>query len=168
MTVIERLYDNAWYVANAAPSARATLDADCTRAWMVKEAAVEHLSRVLTVAGISPGRSALALSQVNAAVAAFDRARARAAEAKRCTDIVGGHAFAVTRTPSSTAGMTVEISSCTLLRRVTLTVSAKGEQWRGDFVDPQGRRDDRVLRMLSTDPWESFHFACEWITTGQF
>ena len=48
MTVIERLYDNAWYVANASPGARDLLAADITRAWMDCEAAREVAMRART------------------------------------------------------------------------------------------------------------------------
>jgi len=166
VTVIERLYDNDWYVLNASPAARESLAADVTRAWMAKEAAVESASRARTMATTAPSRSAIALSLGSAAVAEYDRARARAAEAGRCTDIVAGHAFSVRRLLTDSGGMTIEVSSCTLLRSATMTVSAKGEPWRAVLSDPQARWGDS-LRTLSTDPWEAFHSVCEWIISGQ-
>ena len=167
MTVIERLYDNDWYVLNASPAARESLAADVTRAWMAKESAVESASKATGVATLSPARSALALSAGNVALAEYDRARARAAEAARCTDIVAGHAFNVSRVMTDHGGMAVEVASCTLLRRATLSVSARGEAWRVVLNDPRSRWGDSVTRVLSTDPWEAFHAVCEWIITGQ-
>jgi hypothetical protein len=167
MTVIERLYDNDWYVLNASPAARESLAADVTRTWMAKEAAYEAASRARSVAAVAPHRSAVALSLSSAAQAEYDRARARAAEAGRCTDIVAGHAFSVSRVGSEGGGMTIEVSSCTLLRRATMSASAKGEPWRVVLTDPQSRWDDSLKRTLSTDPWEAFHAVCDWITTGQ-
>ena len=168
MTVIERLYDNAWYVANASQSARDKLAADVTRAWMDCEAAREAAMRARTVADLSPARSALALSLGNSRQAGYDRARARAAEAARCTDIVLGHAFTVKRELHSSGAMGVEISSCTLLRRASLTASGRGEMWSGLFHDPQARSREPFSTTLGTDPWDAFHQACEWIVAGQF
>ena len=167
MTVIERLYDNDWYVLNASPSAREALAADVTRAWMAKEAAVDTASRARTVAAVAPARSAVALSLGNAALAEYDRARARASEAARCTDIVAGHAFTVTRVPGAVGGMRIEVASCTLLRHAALSSSAKGEAWDAVLTDPQSRWGDTITRTLSSDPWEAFHWVCEWITSGQ-
>ena len=167
MTVIERLYDNAWYVANAAPAARDQLAADVTRAWMDREAALEDAMRARTVADLSPARSALALSLGNARQAGYDRARSRAAEAARCTDIVLGHAFTVKRESHPSGAMGVEISSCTLLRRASLTTTGRGELWSGLFHDPQSRYHEPFATTLGTDPWDAFHQACEWIVSGQ-
>ena len=129
MTVIERLYDNAWYVANAAPAAREELAAAVTKAWMDRESAVDDARSARGVATLAPARSALALSLGNAAQAGYDRARARAAEAARCTDIIAGHAFSVSRTAGAGGAMTVEVASCTLSRHATLRVSGRGEPW---------------------------------------
>lgn len=167
MTVIERLFDNAWYVANASPTARDQLAADVTRAWMEREAAREDALRARSVADLSPARSALALSLGNARQAGYDRARSRAAEAVRCTDIVLGHAFAVKRDAHSSGAMGVEISSCTLRRRASLTTTGRGEAWSGLFHDPQGRHREPFPTTLGTEPWEAFHSACEWIVTGR-
>jgi hypothetical protein len=167
MTVIERLYDNDWYVLNASPAAREALAADVTRAWMDKESAFETANRARTVSAVAPARSAVALSLGNAAQAEYDRARARAAEAARCTDIVAGHAFTVTRVPSDGGGMTIEVASCTLLRRATLSCSAKGQPWQSVLTDPQARWDPSLVRSLSTDPWAAFHAVCDWITGGE-
>lgn len=165
MTVIERLYDNAWYVANAAPAAREELAAAVTKAWMDRESAAEHATRARTVATLAPGRSALALSLGNAAQAGYDRARVRAAEAARCTDIVAGHAFCVTRSPSAGGAMTVEVASCTLTRHATLRVAGRGQPWSAVLHDPQSRHRDRFSTVLGPDPWEALHWVCEWITT---
>jgi hypothetical protein len=165
MTVIERLYDNAWYVAHAAPGMREALEADVTRTWMAREAALDHAKRVRTVAGVSPGRSALALSLGNASQAEYDRARARASEAARCTDIVGGHAFAVQREAGPDGSMTMEVSSCTLTRRVSLSRAGRDEAWVATMHDPRSRLE-RFQANLGPDPWDALHRACDWITTG--
>ena len=167
MTVIERLYDNAWYVAHAAPAVREELAADVTRTWMARESAIEDARRARSVAGVSPARSALALSLGNAAQAEHDRAKARAAEAARCTDIVAGHAFSIRRTPGSGGAMTVEIASCTLLRRASLTTSGRGAPWTAVLTDPHQPWGERVTTTLGTDPWESLHWACDWVVTGR-
>ncbi|WP_270888699.1 hypothetical protein [Pedococcus sp. 5OH_020] len=167
MTVIERLYDNSWYVAHASPQARAELAADVTRTWMDREAALEDAARARTVANVSPARSALALSMGNASQAQHDRAKARAAEAARCTDIVAGHAFCVRRETGGGGSMRVEVSSCTLLRRAVLSVEGKGQTWCATFHDPQAAYRDTFSTVLGTDGWEALHTACEWITTGR-
>jgi len=165
MTVIERLYDNAWFVANAAPAAREELAAAVTKAWMDRESAAEDAYRARSVANLVPARSALALSLGNAAQAGYDRARARDAAAARCTDIIAGHAFSVTRTPGPDGAMTVEVASCTLARHATLRVTGRGEQWSAVLFDPASRQRDRFTTVLGADPWEALHWACEWITT---
>ena len=168
MTVIERLYDNAWYVANASPTARDQLAAAVTRAWMEREAAVSDATRARSVSGVSPARSALALSIGNTSQAAYDRARSRAAEAARCTDIIGGHAFSVRREAHPQQAMTVEVASCTLLRRASLSVSRRGEEWYAVLHDPQDRKRPSFTTTLGTDPWAALHQACDWIVSGQF
>lgn len=165
MTVIERLYDNAWYVANAAPAAREELAAAVTKAWMDREVAAADASRARTVATLAPSRTALAFSLGNAAQASYDRARARAAEAARCTDIVGGHAFSLTRVPAEGGAMTIEVASCTLARHATLTVQGRGAAWTAVLHDPQSRLRDRSTTVLGTDPWEALHWVCEWVTS---
>lgn len=167
MTVIERLYTNAWYVAHAAPDKREELAADVTRAWMAAEAAVEHAHRARTVAGVSPARSALALSTGNSAQAEYQRARARAAEAARCTDIIGGHAFSIRRSGERGGAVLIEVASCTLPRTVTLSQPHRGGEWTATMTDPQARHAERFTTLLGTDPWEAMHRACDWITSGQ-
>jgi len=168
MTVIERLYDNAWYVAHAAPGMREALEADVTRAWMAREAALDLANRARTVSGVAPARSALAFSLGNTSQAEYARARARAAEAARCTDIIGGHAFTVVREAGPHGSMTVEVSSCTLTRRVSLSLSRRGEAWMATMHDPDARQLERFQASLGTDPWDALHRACDWITTGAF
>jgi hypothetical protein len=165
MTVMGRLYDNDWYVSHASPSQREQLEADVTRAWMVREAAVEDVERARSVSNIAPSRSALALSMGNVVQAEYDRARARLLEASRCTDIVNGHAFSVHR-EGGHGGMTVDIASCTLRRRATLSTMGRGEPWRATLSDPDRRNVAQFTTMFGTDPWDAFHRACEWITTG--
>ena len=167
MTVIERLYDNAWYVANASPAARDLLAADVVRAWMEREATMSDAARACSVAGVSPARSALALSLHNSTQAQYDRAKSRAAEAARCTDIIAGHAFTVRREVHPNGGMTVEVLSCTLIRRASLSVRKRGEEWNATFYDPQGRHRESFATTLGTEPWEAVHRACEWIVSGQ-
>ena len=167
MTVIERLYDNAWYVANASPTARDQLAADVTRAWMEREAAMSDAARACSVSGVLPARSALALSRNNVSQAGYDRARSRAAEAARCTDIVAGHAFSVRREMHPNSAMTIQVTSCTLIRRASLSVSGRGEEWYAVLHDPQGRQRESFTTTFGTDPWEAFHRACEWVVSGQ-
>ena len=167
MTVIERLYDNVWYVANASPTARDHLAADVTRAWMEREAAMSDAARACSVAGVSPARAALALSLHNASQAAYDRARSRASEAARCTDIVAGHAFSVRREMHPKSAMVVAVASCTLMRRASLSVGGRGEEWYAVLHDPHGRHRESFTTTFGTDPWEAFHRACEWIVSGQ-
>jgi hypothetical protein len=166
MTVIERIYDNAWYVAHAAPGMREALAADVTRTWMACEAAREDAGRARSVAGPSTARSALALSFGNVTQAEYDRARSRAAEAARCTDIIDGHAFSMRRELGNGGAMTVDVSSCTLLRRATLTIGARGHAWTAVLTDPQAQVP-RFTVELGTDPWDTVHRACAWITTGR-
>ena len=167
MTVIERLYDNAWYVANAAPGAREQLAADVTRTWMDAEAAQEDVRRARTVSGLAPSRAAVALSLGNAVKAAHERAKARAAEAARCTDIVAGHAFQILRNSGPDGAMTMELRSCTLLRQAILSRSAKSSAWEAVLIDPQARWGERTTTTLGGDAWDALHWTCNWIVTGE-
>lgn len=166
MTVIERLYDNAWYVANATPGSREQLAADVTRTWMECEAALEDLRQARSVAGVNPARPALALSLGNTAKAAHQRAKARAAEAARCTDIVAGHAFQIRRTTGPDGAVTMDVRSCTLLRRATLSRTGRGAAWEVVLFDPQSRWGERSSTTLGGDPWDALHWTCDWIVTG--
>lgn len=166
MTVIERIYDNSWYVAHAAPGMREQLAADVTRTWMECEAAREDAGHNRTVAGLTAARSALALSFGNVTRAEYDRARSRAAEAARCTDIIDGHAFTIRRELGHGGAMTVEISSCTLLRRASLRIGARGHAWTAVLTDPQAHVQ-RFTTELGTDPWDAVHRACAWVMTGR-
>ena len=166
MTVIERIYDNPWYVAHAAPGMREALAADVTRTWMACEAAREDAGRARSVTGLTAARYALALSFGNVTRAEYDRARSRAAEAARCTDIIDGHAFSIRRELGNGGAMTVDIVSCTLLRRATISVGARGHLWTAVLTDPQSRVP-RTTTELGTDPWAAVQRACEWITTGR-
>lgn len=167
MTVIERLYTNAWYVVHAAPDKREELAADVTRTWMAAEAAVDDANRARTVSGLSPARSALALSLGNSAQAEYRRARSRALEAARCTDIIAGHAFSIRRSGERGGPVLVEIASCTLPRTVSLSQAERGGEWTATMVDPQSRHAERFTTLLGSDPWEALHRACDWITSGQ-
>ncbi|MDR6863280.1 hypothetical protein [Phycicoccus sp. 3266] len=167
MTVIDRLYTNAWYVTHAAPEKREQLAADVTRTWMAAEAAVEDANRARTVSGLSPARSALALSIGNSAQAEYHRARSRALEAARCTDIIAGHAFTITRTGERGGPVLIEIASCTLPRTVSLSQTQRGGEWTATMTDPQSRHAERFTTLLGSDPWDAMHRACDWITSGQ-
>ena len=103
----------------------------------------------------------------NASQAAYDRARARAAEAARCTDIIGGHAFSVRREVHPGQAMTVEVVSCTLLRRASLSVGGRGAEWSAVLHDPLARYHESVTTTLGTEPWNALHQACEWIVNGR-
>jgi hypothetical protein len=166
MTVIERLYDNAWYVAHAAPATREQLAVEVMRTRLALELARADAHRAKGVSGVLPARFAVALSTGNAAQAEHRRAQARAQEATRCTDIVGGHAFTITRTGATGGGMTMEIYSCTLARHVTLSVSGPGSGWTAQLVDPHARWGSRETVLLGADPWESLHWACDWVTAS--
>jgi hypothetical protein len=166
MTVTERLYDNDWYVAHAAPAPRQLLAVDVMRTRLALELAREDAQRAKGVASLSPSRFAIALSSGSAAHAEHRRAQARAEEAARCTDIVGGHAFTITRSGTTEGGMTMEVHSCTLARYVTLSVSGPGSGWTAQLVDPIGRWGNRETVRLGADPWESLHWACDWVTAS--
>ena len=168
MTVIERLYDNAWYVRHAAPAMREQLAADVTRTWMAREEAFAKASNQLSDgAARTPGSTALALFLGNAVQAEYDRARARASEAERCTDIIGGHAFSIRRTPGPDGAMTIEVASCTLKRRATLTRISRSSPWTARMEDPQSRYAQRFTTDLGTDSWEALQRACAWIVGGR-
>lgn len=166
MTVIERLYDNAWYVAHAAPATRELLAVEVMRTRLALEAARADAQQAKGVAGVLPARFAVALSTGNAAQAEHRRAQARAEEAARCTDIVGGHAFTITRAGANDGGMTMEIHSCTLERHVILSVAGPGLGWTAQLVDPHARWGSSETVLLGVDPWESLHWACDWVTAA--
>lgn len=166
MTVTERLFDNEWYVAHAAPATREQLAVEVMRTRLALELAREDAHQAKGVSALRPARFAVALSTGSAAQAEHRRAQARAEEAARCTDIVGGHAFAITRTGAPGGGMTMEIRSCTLARHVTLSVSGPGSGWTAQLVDPFARWGSRETVLLGADPWESLHWACDWVTAS--
>lgn len=168
MTVIERLYDNSWYVAHASPQAREELAADVTRTWMAREAATEDVARARTVANLSPARSALALSMGNASQAQHERAKARLAEAMRCTDIIAGHAFSIRRESGGGGSMRVEVASCTLLRTAVLSVAGSSQAWVATLHDPQAPHRHSFTTTLGADAWDAVHSVCGWIITGSF
>lgn len=169
MTVMERLYDNTWYVRHCTPAMREQLAADVTRTWMAREAAFEHANHELhgDAGPASPARTALALSLGSAVQAEHDRAKARAAEAARCTDIVAGHAFGIHRTSGSDGAMTVDVESCTLPRRVTLMRTHGNAPWTATMHDPASRHTQRFTADFGTDAWGAQHRACAWIVTGR-
>lgn len=165
-TVTERLFDNSWYVSHAAPGIRDELAAEVTRTWMLSESAREDAARAKATQTLAPGRYAVALSHGSAARAAHDRARTRVEQAARCTDIVFGHAFCITRSTAQGAGLTVDVASCTLARRVRLTTPMRGSSWTAELFDPRSRWGDRELVGLDPDLYEATQWACEWVLTG--
>lgn len=163
MTVIERVYDNEWFVSHASPAARAQLAEAVAEAMHECVAAAESAARARQ---LSSAAFAVALADANAAQAALDRARARAAAAARCTHIANGHAFHVETTAEGRARR-LEVRSCTLTRSARLTVNGHGEDWSAVLSDPgaRGRADAQVS--LGSDPWDALHRMFQWITTGE-
>lgn len=163
MTVIERIYDNEWFVSNATPTARAQLAAAVDWAQLDWESAADAATRAR---GVSSAAFAVALAQTNVAQAALDRAKANATAAARCTHIANGHAFSVVTTVESGARR-LEVSSCTLRRSARLALTGQGENWTAVLSDPHARTRDDAHVTLDTDPWDSLHRIFHWITTGE-
>jgi hypothetical protein len=162
---MQRLYDNTWYVTHADEATRAELAADVTRAWMAREAAHDAANRARSEGTTTYALSALALSAGNASQAYYDRARSRAAEAARCTDIIDGHAFAITR-DSDLGGATVTLESCTLGRHVTMRRATGGLTWSATMTDPSSRHAPTFTTDLGPDDPLAERRACDWILTG--
>ena len=113
MTLVDRLYDNDWYVTSAEQAAHTDLAVEVIRAAQTRDMAAADVERARL---ISPAAVSLALASSNSAQAALDRAQARAAAAARCTHILDGHAFTV-QDGRSTGTREVNVASCTLERR---------------------------------------------------
>ena len=92
MRLVERMFDNAWYVASRETPSHEALQAELERALQAHRDASRDLERARAV---SPSAVALALSTLNSTQAALGRAEAKAAAATRCTHVVDGHAFTV-------------------------------------------------------------------------
>ena len=75
MRLMDRLYDNDWYVASARPDVQADVAAELLRAAQAHDVAIAEVERARAV---SPGAVVLALSSSNATQAALGRAQARA------------------------------------------------------------------------------------------
>ena len=163
MKLMERLFDNAWYVASAEPTTRADIAAELLRAEQAHDVAVAEVQRAREV---SYAAVAMALSSVNSTRAALGRAQAKAEAAARCTDVVDGHAFSVGQAVGVTGAAEVVISSCTLERTATLRPPDTTPLWSARLVDPSdGSGQPRLVR-LAVDYRESFEQVCRWVATG--
>lgn len=162
MKLMERLFDNAWYVASADPQVRADIAAELLRAEQAHDVALAEVQRARE---ISYAAVALALSGLSATLAAMGRAQTKAEAAERCTHVVDGHAFRVTQVVGVTGAEEVAVASCTLERTVTLRPPATTPMWTGRLVDPASGAADQVVR-LSIDYDESLERACRWVALG--
>ena len=186
MTVMERIYDNAWFVANADPEARQGLAeslAQAIRTWEQAQSAAREAQAV------SPFAVALALSDGNAAQAHLDRVRTQVEAAGRCTHVISGHAFSISRTYRGGGGRQLEVASCTLPRSASMSLSEPGATWTALLVDPDDRHDparvilgpDRAGASDLLDPCDvedlgdlldvvdpqALLRVCQWIVSGQ-
>lgn len=164
MTLVDRLYDNDWYVTSVVQSAHTDLAVEVMRAAQARDVAVADVERARL---ISPAAVTLALSSSNAAQAALDRAQARAAAAGRCTHVVDGHAFTV-RGGAAEGTREVTVASCTLDRTATLWPPSEVGVWTAVLRDPASRYAGNSTVPLVADAQESLERACRWIVTGQF
>ena len=163
MKLMERLFDNAWYVASAEPTTRADISAELLRAEQAHDVAVAEVQRARE---ISYAAVAVALSGVNSTLAALGRAQAKAEAAARCTDVVDGHAFTVTRARGVTGAEELKITSCTLERTATLRPPDTTPVWTARLLDPADGSGQARLVHLAADSRESFEQACRWVATG--
>lgn len=161
MKLMERLFDNAWYVATADPMVRADIAAELLRAEQAHDVAVAEVQRAREV---SYAAVALALSGINSTRAALGRAQTKAEAAGRCTHVVDGHAFSVGRAVGVTGADEVVVTSCTLDRTATLTPPVATPFWTARLVDPSAGTDREVR--LGSDEHESFEQACRWVALG--
>lgn len=162
MKLMERLFDNAWYVASAEETARADLAAELLRAEQAHDVAVAEVQRAREV---SYAAVAVALSSLNSTLAALGRAQTKAEAAARCTDIVDGHAFSVTRIRGVTGAPEVVVASCTLERTATLRSPEGSDVWTARLHDPASGGVPASV-YLAADAGESFEQACRWVATG--
>lgn len=163
MKLMERLFDNAWYVASADPTTRADMAAELLRAEQAHDVAVAEVQRARE---ISYAAVAVALSGVNSTLAALGRAQAKAEAAARCTDVVDGHAFTVTRALGVTGAEELTVTSCTLERTATLRPPDTTPVWTARLVDPSDGSAQARLVHLDADGRQSFEQACRWVATG--
>lgn len=162
MKLMERLFDNAWYVASADPAVRADIAAELLRAEQAHDVAVAEVQRARQV---SYAAVAVALSGLNSTLAALGRAQTKAEAAERCTHVVDGHALNVTSVVGVTGDEEVVVASCTLDRTATLRPPADTPVWTVRLVDPSAAGAAQVVR-LGTDYAESFEQAGRWVAMG--
>lgn len=162
MTLVDRLYDNDWYVTSAEHAAHTDLAVEVIRAAQTRDMAAADVERARL---ISPAAVSLALASSNSAQAALDRAQARAAAAARCTHILDGHAFTV-QDGRSTGTREVNVASCTLERTATLWPPTELGVWTAVLRDPAARYGGSTTVRLGADERESLEQACRWIVTG--
>jgi hypothetical protein len=163
MKLMERMFDNAWFVASAEPTVRADISAELLRAEQAHDVAVAEVQRAREV---SYAAVAMALSSVNSTRAALGRAQSKAEAAARCTDVVDGHAFNVTRAVGVTGAQELTVTSCTLERTATLRPPDTTPVWTARLVDPSDGGGQARLVYLAADDRESFEQACRWVATG--
>ncbi len=162
MKLMERLFDNAWYVASADPAVRADIAAELLMAEQAHDVAAAEVQRAREV---SYAAVAVALSGINSTRAALGRAQAKAEAAERCTHVVDGHALNVTEVVGVTGADEVVVASCTLDRTATLRPPADTPVWTARLVDPSAAGAVQVVR-LATDYDESFEQAGRWVALG--
>lgn len=164
MRLMDRLYDNDWYVASARPDVQADVAAELLRAAQAHDVAIAEVERARAV---SPGAVVLALSSSNATQAALGRAQARARAASQCTHVFEGHAFAVREVTGVTGDLDFVVASCTLERTVTMRPPVGVGRWTAVLMDPGDRQRPDAVVSLSADMDESFAQACRWIMRGE-
>ena len=164
MRLVERMFDNAWYVATRETPSHEALQAELERALQAHRDASRDLERARAV---SPSAVALALSTLNSTQAALGRAEAKAAAATRCTHVVDGHAFTVRDQTGVTGAPETEISSCTLDRTAVLVPPGDlTPVWTARLTDPARRHLGVTTVNLSPKEAEAFEQVCRWIVTG--
>jgi hypothetical protein len=161
MTVFERLYDNAWFVQNADPEARADLLVEVTRA--TADVMTARAAAIAEISATGP-EGAVARSHLFAALASLDRARERAEAAARCTDVVDGHAFAVRESLEASGCQQLVVTSCTLTRQAVIVRDGGPDQrrWFISLSDPDSRRPGAAPAMAGSRE-EALAVAFRWI-----
>ena len=163
MKLVDRLFDNDWFVASAQATARADVAAELLRAEQAHDVALADVQRARE---ISPAAVAIALSALNSTQAALGRAQSKAVAAAQCTHVDDGHAFNLTEVRGVTGAQEFVLASCTLGRTATLRPPASGDGWTARLVDPTARFRPATVVSLGPDPEDSFVQACRWIVSG--
>ena len=163
MKLVDRLFDNDWFVASGQPTARADLAAELLMAEQAHDVALADVERARE---ISPAAVAVALSALNSTQAALGRAQSKATAAARCTHVVDGHAFTVTDACGVTGAQEFVIASCTLDRTAALRPPVDGDGWTARLVDPAARYRPDTIVSLGPDPEDAFVQACRWVVSG--